>query len=169
MVYAGSSSHPKRQANYNTRQRPYKSLNGASPRWISPSRSHGLYDLTRRHRLIIWVLHSRFYSPRYLSSIPADSRLAIPQLGSYRSLLSPLIQIPMPRDRWTSAGPPLDRTADAAADSRSPRAMHVFYADHLLRSRSRFRKSQSSEEKSIIVPYCYLLPYLLIVLRGNWM
>lgn len=63
MVYAGSSSHPKQQANYNVRQRPRKSSNGASPCGQAHHDPMGFTILQRRHRLIIRVLHSRSYSP----------------------------------------------------------------------------------------------------------
>jgi len=99
-----------------------------------------------------------------MSSILEDPRFAIPQR------LLPIATVPAnssadAQRSMDSGGASFAPSKFADSDSRSPRATQVFYADHLLRSQSRFRKSQSLEKKSIIAPY--YCPYLLIMQHDN--
>lgn len=60
MIHAGSSSHPKRQANYESEAKAEgKMLNCASCR-----RASDFTSLHRRHRLIIWIFLSLLQSLR---------------------------------------------------------------------------------------------------------
>lgn len=59
-----------------------------------------LYDLTRRHGLIIRVLRSRSCGPD--ASSASGSAILLAAAATYRSLpISSLIQEPTRRDRWT--------------------------------------------------------------------
>jgi hypothetical protein len=107
------------------------------------SRAHhgprGLYDPTWRHGLIIRVLRSvpdspsrnGFYRDRYCRQAEADARRSMDSTRTARPLSGPtLLPLRIPE----APGPCVFTTVEG----------------HLLRSRSRFRKSQSSEGKSII-------------------
>ena len=121
MIHTSSSSHPKRQANYNARQRPRKPLKG-EPIRMGPSGSHGLYDLTRRHRLIIRESSTLALIVRSIC-LPFSKILdSLSRNGSYRLLVSLLIQAPMHRDRWTLAGPLLHQ---ASSLIRIPEALRL--------------------------------------------
>lgn len=158
MIHVGSDSHPKRQANYGfSRQRSRKTWSWRSTQ-TGPSRSRELYDLTRRHRLIIWIFLSLLQSPGYESFTEwiLDSSSCS---DSYRSLPSSLIQA----QRFGAISFEYQKLQGHAL---------FFYMDHLLRSRSRFRKSQSSVKKIGYRTAHSPLPCLLIVQPihiGNWM
>ena len=78
---------------------------------MGPSGSHGLYDLTRRHRLIIRESSTPALIVRSIC-LPFSKILdSLSRNGSYRLLLSLLIQAPMHRDRWTLAGPLLHQAS----------------------------------------------------------
>lgn len=136
MIHVGSSSHSKRQANYEFETKAEgKTLCGASCRRVQQAPGA-----------------LRSYTAPQVNHLNLPLALTVSRLRIFRTDSS-ILPATVPTDRyclcWFDAAS-LGYAA-AALDTRSPRAPHTrfLYMDHLLRSQSRFRKSQSSAKKSI--------------------
>lgn len=157
MIHAGSSSRTrngkpiKAETKGSAYRRTAKEREKRAPR--AHTNAHhgapgGLYDLTpRRHRLIIRAFRLVRVPTDCLA---ADLRFRLPARGLRRATVPAAdTRVPMRRDRWTATRPLFGGPSATTTDSRSRGTHARTPADHLPRSRSRFRESRSPATKSI--------------------